>query len=525
MKSKLASTFLVTVLAFAGCSNPQTGGAGGSSSGGRTSSGGNVGTGGKPSEAGSTGSGGATSAGGSSSGPATGGAGGSAGGGGKQGGAGTGAGGDHVTGGSSSGGSSSAGGKASGGNTGVGGLGSGGAMGSGGATGGGGSGSSGSTSAGGTTGDAAAGGTGAGGSVAKGGADGGAPDGRASGGSGSGGSGTGGSSGAGGGGGVSSASNLPPAGASGQAAPSATGTKVTVLDWAGFKSAVSFTFDDSNQSQLDNYAALQAENDKGNNVRYTFYLITGKSQSGSYGQALKDGHELANHTKSHSSTATTSDIQAAQDYIQSTYKVTSYDIAAPNGASSYTTVVPPMNEFLTNRSAGNSGTGVAATDDPASKQWSLPCIIPNTGAAASAMESSITQLTNGGRWTTFLVHGFNTPASDQSEGAYQPVSITEFTTAVSWAKTQGTMWLDTVENVSAYWIAEYHFNKLSPSTSGSDKVWTWKTSDFNNPYPAGKFLRVKTDGGTLKQGSTTLTWNDHGYYEVSLDAGTLTLSP
>jgi hypothetical protein len=35
---------------------------------------------------------------------------------------------------------------------------------------------------------------------------------------------------------------------------------------------------------------------------------------------------------------------------------------------------------------------------------------------------------------------------------------------------------------------------------------------------------MTTDGGVLKQGSTVLPWDDHGYYEVSLDAGTLTLS-
>lgn len=42
--------------------------------------------------------------------------------------------------------------------------------------------------------------------------------------------------------------------------------------------------------------------------------------------------------------------------------------------------------------------------------------------------------------------------------------------------------------------------------------------------PARPFLRVKVDGGTLKQGSTVLTWDSHGYYEVALDAGTLSLS-
>jgi len=333
---------------------------------------------------------------------------------------------------------------------------------------------------------------------------------------------TGGTTSAGGGTSVTvGASGYPAAGASGQAQPSGTATTVTVLDWAGFKSAVSFTFDDSNSSQISNYSALQAQNDKGNNVRYTFYMQTGKSEASNqiWATAHKDGHELGNHTKSHQSAATTTDIDAAETFIKSTFGVTSYDVAAPNGDASYQTVVAGMKEFLTNRTAGNSG-GIAATDSPSAKQWQLPCIIPATGAAASAMESSISSAISGGKWVTFLVHGF----SGGSDGAYQPVSITEFTSTVSWAKTQGTIWIDTVENVSAYWIAEVGFKKLTATTSGTDKTWTWKTTDFNTPFPPGKYLRVKTDGGSLKQGSTVLSWDDHGYYEVSLDAGTLTLS-
>ena len=136
------------------------------------------------------------------------------------------------------------------------------------------------------------------------------------------------------------------------------------------------------------------------------------------------------------------------------------------------------------------------------------------------MTSSISSGISGGKWNVFLVHGF----SGGSDSAYQPVDIAQFTGAVKWAKDQGNIWIDTVENVSTYWIGGYKFSKLTPTTSGTDKTWTWKTSDFNNPFPPGHYLRVTTDGGILKQGSTTLQWDDHGYYEVSLDAGTLTLS-
>jgi hypothetical protein len=495
MNSKVLSACLVSLLALTACDGgtadpSNTGGSPGS--GGQSHTGGSSGgSGGTVGSGGNTGSGGVTGNGGM-----------------------TGTGGSSASGGATSSGGSGSGGAATGGKTGSGGAGSGGAGATGGSVSTGGSGSGGATA----TGGAGTGGvTAAGGATAKGGTTGG------------GGTGVGGVTGVGGatgvGGGTSSppgASGYPAAGASGQAKPSGAGTTVTVVAWAGFKGALSFTFDDTNSSQISNYDALQALNDKGNNVRYTFYLQTNKTTelgNAVWPKAVKDGHELGNHTQSHQSAASASDIQTAEDTIKSKFGVTAYSVAAPNGDQSYQTVVPSMKKFLTNRTAGNSG-GISMTDDPTSKEWALPCIIPATGANASTMEGLFKNDVTGGKWQVFLVHGF----SGGSDGAYQPVSITEFTSTVKWARDQGTIWVDTVENVSAYWIGAYKFSKLAAATSGTDKTWTWKTSDFNTPFPPGHYLRVTTNGGTLKQGSTTLGWDDHGYYEVSLDAGTLTLS-
>lgn len=51
---------------------------------------------------------------------------------------------------------------------------------------------------------------------------------------------------------------------------------------------------------------------------------------------------------------------------------------------------------------------------------------------------------------------------------------------------------------------------------------TWTLPDH---FPPNQYLRVKTDGGTLKQNGSALTWDGHGYYEISLDANSVTLSP
>ncbi|XYI04306.1 hypothetical protein ACMHYB_07005 [Sorangium sp. So ce1128] len=70
--------------------------------------------------------------------------------------------------------------------------------------------------------------------------------------------------------------------------------------------------------------------------------------------------------------------------------------------------------------------------------------------------------------------------------------------------------------------AQKALSSVTPTTSGSDRTWRWTLPAH---FPPGKYLRVKVDGGTLKQGGRTLQWNDHGYYEIALDEGSVTLSP
>jgi hypothetical protein len=58
--------------------------------------------------------------------------------------------------------------------------------------------------------------------------------------------------------------------------------------------------------------------------------------------------------------------------------------------------------------------------------------------------------------------------------------------------------------------------------SGSDKTWTWT---LPGNFPPGKYLRVTVPGGTVKQKGVELAWDPHGYYEIALDALSVTVSP
>ena len=458
------------------CADPgtvDTGGTGGSGSGGTT------GTGGATSTGGSTGTGGETTS--------TGGKGGS-----------TGSGGSVGTGGK--GGTTGTGGSTStGGATGTGGtVGKGGTTGTGGTTSTGGTiGTGGTVSTGGTTGSGGKGGTtGTGGTTSTGGTTG-------TGGTTS----TGGTSGA-------PASGLPlPPGAGGMAKPSGTPGNITVLNWAGFKGAVSYTLDDDNDSQIADYSTLQAQG-----IPYTFYMWGNRTEASNsvWAQAVKDGHEIGNHTWSHSSTPPggTADINQDTTFIMQKYNVTPYTMAAPNGASVYTGLANGL--FMTNR--GVSDAIVMPNDN--TDRFTLPCYIPPMGAPASDFNSEVDSAQSAGGWRIILVHGFIGSSND--DGEYQPVNLTDYTAGITHAKGLGNMWIGRLVDVAAYWLGQKAFGSATTMTSGSNKTWTWtKPSNF----PPGKYLRVTVAGGTLTQGGQTLPWNDHGFYEIALDAGSVTLGP
>lgn len=372
----------------------------------------------------------------------------------------------------------------------------------------GGSGSGGASKGGASSGGSSSGGSSSGGSSMGGGSSGGKTGGGGSGSggtaTGSGGSGMAGSTGSGGSGTAMAVKcdnlGLKPT-MTGVAKPSGAAGGLKVLDWAGFKGAVSFTFDDNTPSQLPNYNAMKATG-----ARFTWFVVgswlSGNSSNiNSYKATLADGQEIANHTQSHMSGGSQSDLQQAQTFIMSSFGVNANSMAAPNCDGSWASVAP--NVLFQNRGPCS---GSAATVSPRdnTSPFQLPAQLPNQGASATDLSNTY----QAGKWRIFVIHGF-----DSQGGTYQPVPIGSVTAAMTTA-VSGGYWTEGITNVGAYWQGQ----KLIPASATTSATWTLPAK-----FPKNMCVRITTSGGTVTQKGQAIPWDDHGYYEIGLDAGEVTV--
>ncbi|MGD0836405.1 MAG: polysaccharide deacetylase family protein [Polyangia bacterium] len=304
-----------------------------------------------------------------------------------------------------------------------------------------------------------------------------------------------------------------PPGSGSEPAPSGSPGTLTVLNWAGFKGAVTYTFDDDNDSQIANYSSLE-----GLGVPLTFYLWTGRTEATNsvWGQAVKDGHGIGNHTQSHESSPPggVADINAATQFIEQNLKVTPYTMAAPNGAAVYTSLAPTAGMMI-NRGVADA---IIKPNDNTDR-YTLPCYIPPTGATASTdFNPEVDAAESAGGWRVILVHGF----TGGNDGAYQPVPLSEFLNGVSHAKSLGDMWIGRLEDVGSYWLGQKAIASATKTTSGNSTTWSWT---LPSNFAPGKYVRITVSGGTVTQKGSTMPWNPQGFYEISLDAGTVSVGP
>jgi len=281
----------------------------------------------------------------------------------------------------------------------------------------------------------------------------------------------------------------------GVAKPSGAAGGLVVLDWAGFKGAASFTFDDNTPSQLANYNALKATGG-----HFTWFLIASSAGTG-YKATITDGQEIANHTQTHPGSASAGEVSNAQTTLKTNYGVDVHSMAAPNCQDAWKAFASPAKLF---QNRGPCGGVPAVSPRDSTDPFLLPAYLPPQGADAANLSGQIAA----GKWRIYVIHGF-----DSQGGTYQPVPIASVTGAMSKAVTDG-MWVEGMTNVGAYWAGQ----KLIPASATTSATWTLPAN-----FPPNMCVRVTTTGGTVTQKGNTIAWDPHGYYQISLDAGEVTV--
>lgn len=226
------------------------------------------------------------------------------------------------------------------------------------------------------------------------------------------------------------------------------------------KAALSLSFDDARLSQVDTGIPFLNKH----NVKGTFYVLSSAytKRLDAWKAALKDGHEIAHHTKSHPCTGNygfaknkaledftltrmAEDLDAATDEIATTFGIKPTSFAYPcgqkfvgRGAATQSYVPLIAKRFVTGR-----GYLDEAANDPAICDLSA---LMGTGAdnlTFPQMKTLLDAAAKEGRWLIFAGHEMGT-----SNGR-QMTDLDALAELIAYAKAQN-IWLDTVHNIGQH---------------------------------------------------------------------------
>jgi peptidoglycan/xylan/chitin deacetylase (PgdA/CDA1 family) len=230
---------------------------------------------------------------------------------------------------------------------------------------------------------------------------------------------------------------------------------------SGKRAAVSLTYDDARQSQVDVGLPILDEH----RVKATFYLSPAEVPSRLEGwkQAVANGHEIANHSRSHPCTGNYefSAGNALEDYtldrmaqeldganadLQRLLGVKAIDFAYPCGqkfvgrGTAVKSYVPLVAErFLTGRGYRDEG-----ANDPRICDFAQITGIEMDELDSKQTMALVTEAVKQGRWLVTVTHEVGTPA-------FQTTDTAVLETVLKYAKDPANgIWIDTVKAVGEY---------------------------------------------------------------------------
>lgn len=287
---------------------------------------------------------------------------------------------------------------------------------------------------------------------------------------------------------------------------------VTTVPWNGHTGAVSLTYDDARTSQipilLPQLDALK--------VKATFFICqTGaggdfEARKADWIAAAKNGHELANHTKTHanmpSDPAAGPIISEMAKYLRDVDPVVeSVTFAYPGCGVNGKTAVGSEN-FI-GRSCGQ--TSYAWATQP-SDWMTVNGLILGPSNVATAI-SMFNAAKSANTWVVTIVHDVKESPDQYSMTPADNKKMVDAALAAN-------LWIDTYQNVAAYYRA--HFVMDAATASPIDAGWSLAWSSPHAKMPKSVPLRVKLAAATfgnsfqVEQKGVTLAPEADGSYVI-----------
>ncbi len=306
--------------------------------------------------------------------------------------------------------------------------------------------------------------------------------------------------------------------------------------WAGFrKAAVSFTFDDGPQSDVD--VALPMFEKYG--YKATFNIVTNWASGGGSGmlnwsgveKLAKAGHEIASHSDSHpnSGSMPSSEIASSKatlnQKIQQNYGVIT--LAYPNCNT------PGDAQVLQNYVLGRvcNGTWVGGSDimgKDGPNNWAAVSALMTGNQGTSDFKGNMQKAVSQGGWVAFLTHGFTTGTNGWAN--YSPTDANGMASALQWAQQNDKdIWVAPMGHVAMY-IKERKAAKIEPQDGGSANAMsfglTHSIADNISKYDYPLSIRVKSDWTKVEvtqDGAPLESKVDGGYvyFDAVPNAGTI----
>ena len=281
---------------------------------------------------------------------------------------------------------------------------------------------------------------------------------------------------------------------------------ITTVPWDGHPGAVSFTFDDSEISQLNN---LGDYFEKNQDIKVTFFMTGGMNagnQSKYFPMAAK-GHEIGNHSKTHADLTKSNDLKGEiTDYkydLEQRGNVEVVAFATPYCYYNDAVEAEIAKAHIVNRNC-QGATKYKWDEEPVWERISSDCYQGNTQQSKGNMSEAKQK----NAWTVQLNHGVD------GAGFGYGITPSDMISIMDEAKAQG-LWRAPMGRVAAYYRAHFVIDKAAATDiEGGFKV-TWKS-----PHPAmpkSVPLRVKiegADGKTVKQKGKEIQAESDGSFVI-----------